>query len=159
MLSSIVCCDCFGGIAKDGRIPWHLPEDLKFFKEKTKGNIVIMGRKTFESIGHPLSDRINIIVTRDQFYQNNGVIIVNSVESCLEICKQHNCKAFVIGGEEIYDLFKDFIFEEFVTEISKDYHCDRFYNSEYYLNSEQSENHYSGNLAYKFIYKRKHRAE
>jgi dihydrofolate reductase len=63
MFSTVVAIDINKGIAKDGKIPWHYPEDLKFFKELTTGHVVIMGRKTYESIGHPLPNRINIVIS------------------------------------------------------------------------------------------------
>ncbi|MFV0531419.1 MAG: dihydrofolate reductase [Flavobacteriales bacterium] len=93
-------------IGKDNQLIWHLPNDLKRFKSLTTGNPVIMGRKTFESIGKPLPDRENIILTRDKNWKQEGITTVHSKEAVLEYVKNYE-KAFVIGGSEIYTLFID----------------------------------------------------
>ena len=96
-------------IGRDGEIPWRLSEDLKRFSKLTSGNIVIAGRKTHESImhrlGHPLPDRRTIVVTRQEDYQAEGVIVAHSFEGALDKAKEHqkeNQKVFVIGGSEVY---------------------------------------------------------
>lgn len=71
-------------LGKDNKIPWHIPEDFTWFKEKTQGHVVIMGRKTFESIGKPLPKRTNIIVTRDKNYTKEGTIIVHALGEALK---------------------------------------------------------------------------
>ena len=76
-LSIIVAMDLNGLIGKDNQLPWHLPADLKHFKQITMGKPVIMGRKTFESIGKPLPGRVNIVLTRRTMAQNSGCIVVN----------------------------------------------------------------------------------
>lgn len=96
-------------IGVDGGMPWHLPEDLKHFRRVTKNRPVVMGRKTFESIGRPLPKRVNIILTRDRSYSAEGVTIVYSVEEALAEAGQAMTpelqEIMIIGGAEIYTLF------------------------------------------------------
>lgn len=90
-------------IGKDGKIPWHLPEDLKFFKKVTTNHAVVMGRKTHESIGKPLPNRRNIVITRQTDYKREDVDIVHSLESALSLCRARNeQEVFIIGGEQVY---------------------------------------------------------
>jgi len=88
-------------IGKDNKLAWHLPADLKFFKETTMGCPIIMGRKTYESIGRPLPGRRNVVVTRNSNYQVEGIEVVGSVEKAMEAVKNET-KIFVIGGSEIF---------------------------------------------------------
>ncbi|MBU2864236.1 dihydrofolate reductase [Reinekea forsetii] len=96
-------------IGRDNKLPWHLPNDLKYFKRLTTGKPVIMGRKTYESIGRPLPNRTNIVITRDQGYQVDGVKVVNTLEAAIELAEA-NClinaqdEVIVMGGAEIYKL-------------------------------------------------------
>jgi dihydrofolate reductase len=85
----------------DNRLPWHLPDDLKRFKAITKNHAVIMGRKTYESIGKPLPNRKNIIVTRNKNYKAEGCTVVNSIEEAINEAGDDH-EVFVIGGSEIY---------------------------------------------------------
>jgi dihydrofolate reductase len=87
-------------IGKDNKLLWYLPNDLKHFKELTTGHSVIMGRKTYESVGKPLPKRRNIIITR-QPINIEGCEVVNSIESALVLCKGEN-EVFIVGGAEIY---------------------------------------------------------
>ena len=87
-------------IGKNGNLPWHLPEDLRHFKEITMGHPVVMGRKTWESLPkRPLPGRRNIVVSRDRNYHAEGAEVFNSVEEALEVCRE---VPYVIGGAEIY---------------------------------------------------------
>jgi dihydrofolate reductase len=102
-LSAIVATDRKGTIGKDGDIPWYLPADLKFFKRTTLGHPVIMGRKTFASIGRPLPKRTNIVLTRDAFYTATGIVITHSLEEALAHSSVTEAEtAFIIGGGELY---------------------------------------------------------
>jgi len=106
-ISLIVAVDKNRGIGKNGKMPWHIPVDLKRFKELTTGNIVIMGRKTFSSIGMPLSNRTNIVVTRDKNYKVNGALVVNSLEEALrqargKLSESVDSEIFIIGGGQIF---------------------------------------------------------
>ena len=90
-------------IGKENRLPWHLPQDLKRFRALTTGHAVIMGRKTFESIGKPLPGRKNIVITRNQDYAPQGVARAASLDEALAIANSSGeTEAFVIGGAEIY---------------------------------------------------------
>lgn len=107
MLELIVGYDENRLIGKGNELPWHIPEDLKHFKELTEGNRVIMGRLTFESIGKVLPNRENIILTRGNF-EFQGVKTYNSVEELLKALDDTK-KNFVIGGSEIYKLLLPFV--------------------------------------------------
>ena len=90
-------------LGKDNRLIWHLPEDLKNFKRLTSGHPVIMGRKTFESLGKPLPNRTNIVITRNADFQSDGCVVVNSLKNALQKAEEIGAeKTFVIGGGEIY---------------------------------------------------------
>ena len=93
-----------GTIGKNGTMPWHLPEDLKHFKRLTMGKPVLMGRKTFESIGKPLPGRHNIVVTRDANYRREGVTVVNHPDAALRAAGNVP-EIMVIGGAELFRLF------------------------------------------------------
>ena len=90
-------------IGKDNALLWHISEDLKFFRSTTVGCPVIMGRKTYESIGRPLPKRLNIIVSRKGYDASEGVLVVDSIEKGYEVAKEQGAeKCFVIGGGQIY---------------------------------------------------------
>lgn len=101
MLSMIVAAAENNAIGKDNKLLWHLPDDLKHFKNTTKGHHIIMGRKTFESNGRPLPKRTNIIITKNKDFTADGCLIVHSMDEALEIAKNDN-EPFIIGGETIY---------------------------------------------------------
>lgn len=88
-------------LGKDNKLIWHIPADLKRFKKVTAGHHVIMGRKTFESLGKPLPNRINIIITRNNNYNPKGCIVVNSLQEAIEATKEDE-NPFILGGAEIY---------------------------------------------------------
>jgi dihydrofolate reductase len=88
-------------IGRDNRLPWHLPADLRHFRQVTVGKPVVMGRKTHESIGRPLPERTNIVVTRDRSYQAQGCIVVHSIESALKAAGDRE-EVMVIGGTDFY---------------------------------------------------------
>ncbi|GGE67657.1 dihydrofolate reductase [Pedobacter psychrotolerans] len=89
-------------IGKNNQLLWHMPADLKFFKQTTSGHTIIMGRKTFDSVGRPLPNRRNIVITRDASLQIEGVEVVNSFEQALEITNTEEKPIFIVGGAEIY---------------------------------------------------------
>ncbi|HET7897768.1 MAG TPA: dihydrofolate reductase [Flavisolibacter sp.] len=90
-------------IGKDNQLPWHLPEDLKFFKNLTWGLPILMGRKTFDSIGKPLPGRKSIVITRDKEWKHEGVATVHSIEEAIASAESFGAKEiFVIGGAEIF---------------------------------------------------------
>lgn len=92
----------------DNKLPWHLPEDLKYFKRVTTGKAVIMGRKTYESIGRPLPNRTNIVITRSTDFSAPGIEVVNSLEAAIELAENVSLingvdEVMVIGGAQIYE--------------------------------------------------------
>lgn len=103
MISIIVATSKNGIIGKDNAMPWHLPQDLSYFYKMTVGKNIVMGRKTFQSIGNPLPKRNNIILTRDTSYVVSGCTIIHSIEEILKLgCSE---EIMVIGGGEIYQMF------------------------------------------------------
>jgi len=106
-ISLIVAVSRNGVIGIDNQLPWHLPEDLKYFKSVTMGKPIIMGRKTFDSIGRPLPGRTNIVITRDSSWQVDGVEVAQTLAQAMTLgklaCAQADVdEAMVIGGEQIY---------------------------------------------------------
>jgi len=110
-------------IGAAGKLPWHLPEDLKHFKSLTYGHPVIMGRRTWESLGKPLPGRENIVVTRTPDYAAPGARIAYSLEAALALCAAART-AFVIGGGELYAAALPSADGLFLTEIQQDYEGD-----------------------------------
>jgi dihydrofolate reductase len=103
IVSIIVATDETGGIGKDNRLPWYLPSDLKRFKRLTMGHHLIMGRKTYETIGTPLPGREMILVTNQSNYICSGCTVVNSLDSAIQLAKDNQeTEAFIIGGGEIF---------------------------------------------------------
>ena len=103
-------------IGKDGKIPWEIKEDLKFFRENTENTSIIMGRATFDSIGRPLPKRKNIVMTRT-FKKREGIIEVNSSKDALEQAKSYSEKINIIGREYIYKEFLPLATKLLITEI------------------------------------------
>lgn len=127
-ISMIAAVAANGVIGKDNDLAWHLPDDMKFFQEKTKNHHVIMGRKNYDSLPQkfkPLPNRTNIIVTRQPDLDAEGCHVVNSVEEALEICRKNNEEeAFIIGGGEIYKIGFQYADTLYITEIEKAYDGD-----------------------------------
>jgi dihydrofolate reductase len=116
-------------IGKDNKMPWHLPADLKHFKEITTGHPILMGRKTFESIGKPLPNRTNLILTRDTlFIAPEGTIVVHSLEAALqEVRKIAASQLFIIGGAQLYEQFLPNIQKLYLTLIHHPFEGDTFF--------------------------------
>ncbi len=114
-------------IGLGNRMPWHLPEDLKRFRQLTTGHRVIMGRKTFESIGRPLPGRSNTIVTRSREFTAPGCHIVHSLDEALAAPNPPGAISFVIGGAEIYRQAFDRATRLFLTEIDAEFEGDAFF--------------------------------
>jgi dihydrofolate reductase len=118
-----------GVIGKDGQIPWHIPEDLQHFKEKTTGHTVVMGRKTFKSLPDsftPLPDRQNIVLTRSDFSPDDeSVTVANSLDEAWE--KADNEKVFIIGGAGVYRQTMDIADKMVLTKIHEAYDGDTYF--------------------------------
>jgi dihydrofolate reductase len=101
-ISIIVASDQNLAIGRDNQLPWHLPNDLKFFKNKTMGHHMLMGRNTLESIGKILPGRTSVVVTRQEDYQFEGAIIAHSIQEAIDLVKLRNeDELFIIGGAEV----------------------------------------------------------
>ena len=107
-------------------LPWHISEDLKRFKRLTTGYPIIMGRKTFESIGKPLPERRNIVISRNQNLKLQDVEVVKSIEDALKICSSENL-IYIIGGEQIYNLAMPYANNIHLTEVNKEVEGDAFF--------------------------------
>ncbi len=124
MIKIIVATSRNRVIGNDNTLIWHLPVDLKNFKRLTTGSVVIMGRKTYESIGKPLPYRRNIIITRDENYKVDNCEIVNSLEESLLLC---NSDCFIIGGNEIYKQVLPIADEIYLTLIDEVFEGDTYF--------------------------------
>ena len=113
-------------IGKEGKIPWNLKEDLARFKKLTSNSVVIMGRKTYESIGKPLSKRINLVMTRNA-KEIKGLKVVPNSQVALEVASTYSKDIFIIGGENIYREFLPFSTKMFLTEVEIDINGDTFF--------------------------------
>ena len=107
-------------------LPWHISEDLRHFKEITINHSVIMGRKTFESIGNPLKDRRNIVISRDKTLKIGGVEVVNSLDDAIFRTKDQN-EIFIIGGEQIYKMAMPFATNMHITKVYINIKGDAFF--------------------------------
>lgn len=124
-LTIIVATDAQNGIGLGNTLPWRLPEDLAHFKRTTSGHPIIMGRKTFDSIGRPLPNRRNIVITRNRDWQHDGVESAGSLADAIALAPQQT--AFVIGGAEIYAQALPLADRLIVTAIDKTFTCDAFF--------------------------------
>ncbi len=107
-------------IGKDNAIPWHLPRDLVRFRELTTGHAVVMGRKTFDSIGKPLPRRDNIIITHQKNYEVPGAQVFNDLQEALDFVAPIHSEVFIIGGQELYEQTLDKVDRMYITHIRKD---------------------------------------
>lgn len=128
MISLIVAYDKKLGIGIKNTLPWKLSADLKNFKKITENNYIVMGRKTFESIGHPLPNRKNIILTRSPEYIAEGCVILNDTQSVLNLAQEKpHYEIFIIGGAEIYALFLEHADRIYCTEVDAKLTADAFF--------------------------------
>lgn len=155
MVSLVVAASRNGVIGAGGKLPWRLPADLKRFKEITLGHPIIMGRKTFESIGKPLPGRTNIVITRQKGFQACGATVAHSLEEALQICEGQE-ETFVIGGAEIYKEALPQAARIYLTRIDQDFEGDTRLDLDLSAWEETSREDFSGAvLPYSFItYKR-----
>lgn len=125
----IVAVDKNWAIGKDNKLMWSIPADMKFFRETTKGNIIIMGRKTLESFpqGQPLKNRVNIVITRNPDYKVKGAVVVHSVKEAIEEAAKHEGEPYVIGGESIYRAMLEYCDAALVTKIDHAFDADTYF--------------------------------
>lgn len=115
-------------LGKDNGLLWHLPDDFKYFKKRTSGHKIIMGRKTFESFPKPLPNRVHIVITRDPNYQipYSDCIVVHSFEKAMELVKDDSL-AFIIGGGEIYRLGLEYADQLEITRVHHSFEADTYF--------------------------------
>lgn len=130
ILSHIVAVSENDVIGVNNDLPWDIPEDMKFFRDKTKGKAMIMGRKTFESVGHPLPNRLSVIVTRQKDYKVDSpqAVVVPDIKAAVEYCKgqisKYGEEVFIIGGGEIFKDTMDIVDVIYLTRIHKEFKGD-----------------------------------
>ncbi|HEV7331396.1 MAG TPA: dihydrofolate reductase [Flavisolibacter sp.] len=128
IISLLLAASANNVIGKDNQLPWHLPNDLKYFKNLTWGLPILMGRKTFDSIGKPLPGRKSIIITRNTDWQHEGVEVVHSVNDAVQKADALGAKEiFVIGGAEIFTVSLQTANRIYLTRIHQDFEGDVFF--------------------------------
>ena len=135
-ISIIVAMSENSVIGLNNQLPWHISEDLKNFKKTTLNHCVIMGRKTYESIGKPLKDRRNIVISRSKSLLIDGVEVVNSLDRAISIVDDSS-EIFIIGGEQIYTISLPMATHLYVTKVNGDYNGDAFFPD--YIQDEWNE--------------------
>lgn len=155
MVTIIVAMTKNRTIGKNNQIPWHLSEDLKNFKRITTNNTVIMGRKTFDSIGKPLPNRNNIVISRTP-QEIPGVVVCNSIPDAIKTAKEYNKEIFIIGGATIYEAALHFTDKMLISYIKNDYEGDIYFpafnKDDWILESEEDKGEFTF-----CVYKRKSR--
>lgn len=128
MISFLLAMDANQLIGRKNQLPWHLPDDLRYFKKKTMGHPIIMGRKTFESIGKPLPGRQNIVLSRSQ-PMTKGIDVLHSLDELLQsgLCFGKEC--FVIGGAQIFDTLAPLADRLYLTRIHAEFDGDTYFRS------------------------------
>jgi dihydrofolate reductase len=128
MVSLIVAADEQNGIGLDNKLLCYLPADLKYFKQVTSGHCIVMGRNTYESIGRPLPNRTNIVVTRNKELTIDGCIVVNSLQDAVDYAKQHNeTELMITGGGTIYADAVNWCDKIYLTRIHHTFNADTFF--------------------------------
>ena len=150
MITLIVAMGKNREIGKENQLLWHLPKDLKHFKELTSGHPIIMGRKTYESIGKPLPNRTNIVISRKNDWFEEGILIVGSIKEAVKFAKKIDEEVFIIGGGNIYEQTIDLADKLEVTLVDAVLDADTFFpkinekvwqktNEEYHQKDEKNE--------------------
>jgi dihydrofolate reductase len=125
IISAVVAIAENNAIGKNNQLLWHLPNDLKHFKQITSGHTVIMGRKTYDSVGRPLPNRRNIVVTRQQI-EIPGCEVVNSVDEAIALCEGEE-EVFIVGGAEIYKLAMPKTNKIYLTIVHQAFEADAYF--------------------------------
>ena len=144
LIAAISSNHCIGD---QGKLPWHIPDDLTHFKMLTTGYPVVMGRKTFQSIGRPLPKRHNIVITRDMTFKAEGILVANTIWGGISAAQMFSRmmkldKVFIIGGGEIYKQTIDFAAELYITHVGMNVRGDAFFppiNTSMFKLAERSE--------------------
>ncbi|HSO58826.1 MAG TPA: dihydrofolate reductase [Paenisporosarcina sp.] len=159
MISLIVVHDLNRVIGQDNKMPWHIPNELAYFKEKTMGKAIVMGRSTFESIGRPLPGRLNIVITRNTSYNAEGVTVVHSIGEAIEVANKHHEEVMIIGGEQIFKEVLPYADLLYITKIEHEFEGDTFfptYEQNWEVISTSEQHSTDSGLKYTYmLYKRK----
>jgi dihydrofolate reductase len=115
-------------IGRENNLPWHLPADLKWFKKNTIGKTIVMGRKTFESIGRPLPGRTNIVLSRDKNYQAEGCVVVHAMEEALDVVDDEE-EIMIIGGAQLFRQLISQANRLYLTRIDAEFEGDSYFPS------------------------------
>ena len=162
-MKMIVCVSGNFGIGYNKDLLFSLPPDMKFFRETTSGKVVVMGRGTLDSFpgGKPLKNRVNVVLTRDKGFEREGAEVFFSKEEVLDFVKKFDTDdVYIIGGGQIYEMFRDVCNEALVTKVRKEVPCDTFFfdidsDDEWYLYEEREIMEHEG-LEFSFCtYKRR----
>ncbi len=160
MISLIVAHDLNRVIGVNNKMPWHIPTELAYFKEKTMGKAIVMGRKTYESIGRALPGRLNIVISRKTSYEQEGVTVVHTIEDAINLAEKYHEEVMIIGGEQIFKDVLPLADRLYVTIIRQHYNGDTFfpsYENEWKVISTSSEMTTDKGIGYAYlILERKH---
>lgn len=133
-VSMVVAHGPKGEIGLNNKLLWHIPEDLKNFKKITTGKMIVMGRKTFESIGKPLPDRANVVITRDVNFKHEGVIVIHDPMMAFDLAleaeedlEEEDFEMMVIGGGEIFNFFMPYTHKIYLSEVEYSGPADAFF--------------------------------
>ncbi|KMY50492.1 dihydrofolate reductase [Peribacillus loiseleuriae] len=127
MISFMFAMDDNRLIGKDNTLPWYLPADLQYFKKVTMGHPILMGRKTYESIGKPLPGRENIILTRNTDYQQEGITVISDMKEAVAYADALDAEVFVIGGAEIFQQLLSDCKRLYITQIHHSFEGDTYF--------------------------------
>jgi dihydrofolate reductase len=128
MISLLFAMDRNQLIGANNDLPWHLPNDLKFFKEKTTGNTIVMGRKTFDSIGRALPNRKNIVLSRNEIQLPDGVELIHDIHAILELDKLHpEEELFIVGGTGLFEQILSYSDRMYITYIDEEFEGDIYF--------------------------------
>jgi dihydrofolate reductase len=152
LISIIACMAQSRVIGSGSTLPWHLPEDMKRFRQLTTGHPVIMGRKTYSSIGGPLPNRTSIVVTRDEYREGDGSFFTRTISDALGLAKDSpgSKEIFIIGGGEIYKQTIDLVDKLYLTIIDKDIPGDTYFPEIDYNQFDMKDVKYFWNIDFEY---------
>lgn len=154
IISIIVAIDEKRGIGKNNRLLWNIPSDLNRFRTLTRGHACIMGRKTYESIGHPLPNRLNIVVTNNSQFASVGITIAKSLDQAINIAKKNEPKEiFIIGGAQIYAQALTWTDKLYLTIVNGNFDADAFFPEYKHIFNQiiSSENYQENGFKFTFL--------
>ena len=159
MIALIVAFDTNRLIGKDGGMPWYIPGELKRFRQLTEGNVVIMGRKTYQSLGKPLPNRINIVLSRSENFSGENLYSAQDLSEAMEMCCKNwpDKDIFIGGGANLYQQVLDMVDVMYITEIDAEFSGDTFFPSfDENLFEKETDGYFESTVPYTYVtYKRK----